>query len=133
MDQNGTSPELEPEHEEKDIALAAVERHMQRRGMELERLQLGLLNLKSQGRFVYKVELRAPSTKSGEWLCLMKMVDPDGAHIAFQSGGSMLATLLSAGRRIQGGALEWREDEYPPDDADERLAFLHKNSLWLLY
>jgi len=118
---------------EVDVSEAAITRHLKHRGLELERIVLGLTNLRDDGLITYKLELRAPSKKSTEWLCIIKALGPDGAQIAFNSGGSMFSTLIGVGRRMQGGVLEWHEDSYPPDDFPERLAYLTKNATWILY
>lgn len=133
MDQIELFPPEEGKKNDYETPQAIINRHMQQRGLELERLQIGLSNLRDAGRFVYKVELRAPNKKSSEWLCLIKLADVDGAQIAFHSGGAMLATLLGVGRRLMGGTLDMHEDGYPPDDLSERLAYMHKNETWMLY
>lgn len=112
---------------------AAISRHLETMGRELEALRLGLDNLKGRGLYVYKLELRAPNTKSTEWLLLVKALDDEGAKISFTSGGSMFATLGNFSRRIRGGAVDWHEDSYPPDDWVERLAYSHKNATWLVF
>lgn len=118
---------------EEQIPEVAVRRHLERRGGEIELLTLLLNNLRDKQEFVYKVELRAPNKKSSDWLCLIKMVSPDGNHIAFSSGGSMISALTGVARRLRGGSLNWNHDDYPPDDIDERLAYFHKNVKWLWY
>lgn len=126
----------EEQNETEDLnsfSKSALARHLEQRGLEFERLQLSLSNMRDAGFFVYKAELRSPNEKSTEWLCILKGVGPDGPKIAFNSGGTFFTALLGAGRRLRGGLLEWHEDSYPPDDIEERLAYMHENQTWILY
>lgn len=110
---------------------AAFDRHLAGMGRDLDALRLSMDNLKDKGQYVYKLEFRAPSKKSAEWLLLAKMVEVDGPKISFTSAHSLTNALFTFGRRLRAGGVDWHEDGFPPDDWPERLAYLVKNATWL--
>lgn len=119
--------------EDNEVPVSALKRFYEQSGKDMESLRLSLSNYKDAGQYVYKVELRAPSAKSVEWLCIVKMMSEEGVFIAFNSGGSFYAALIGLASRLRAGKLEWHDDSYPPEDHAERLAYLHKNETWLMF
>lgn len=109
------------------IGKAAVVRYYAEIGRRLEYLQTGIVNARAYGLFVYQLQIRWPKKVGDEHLCIAKMLSVDGSHIAFTSGENLISALGSTGSRLRSGSLEWLQDEYPPEDAVTRLAWMSKH------
>lgn len=62
---------------------------------------------------VLSLSLRAPQSRGGEFLVVLRGLDEEGAPVvAFHSAGSAGEALAGAARRVQSGHIRWKPDAY---------------------
>lgn len=112
-----------------DPGMAAYHRYLRDQGMRAEQLREFIANARERELFVYSIQVRYPSKEYPSFSAVVKALTPEGPVIAFHNGYQLLEALLGIGQRIRAGNLEWRNDDYPPDDWAERLAYMHAQEL----
>jgi len=110
-----------------EVGKAAVVRYYADMGRRLEYLQSGILNSRAVGEYIYQAQVRYPTKRNDSHLVILKRLTPDSPQIAFSGGSGLIDALATTGARMRSGSLEWMQDDFPPDEWEERLAWMHKN------
>lgn len=123
----GKQLELPVQIESEGVGNAAVRRYYADQGKRLEVLRLGITNLTSLEIFVHALNIRFPVRSGDSHLCVLKALHDDGPLIAFASGYNLADALFAMGGRMRSGGLEWKQDSFPQDEWEKKLAWCIKN------
>lgn len=114
------------------VGEARILRFWQDIGKSYDQSRETLTNLKNQGIFVYNLNIKWPRPANPDFLLICKAVtEDDGSVIAFHNSSQWGTLIPGFASRLMAGAIEWRPDEYPPDNWQELIAFHHERSTYI--
>lgn len=123
-------PFPEPPAEE-PLEETALRRHYTRQGRLFDSMRLSIANLAQEGVFVYSIQIRWPTEKKAGFTLICKALTADGPKITFHNDYQWAAVMLGFAGRLRGGAVEWHEDNFPPDGWEDQMAFYHKRQIYI--
>jgi len=103
---------------------AALLRHYSELGERWEQAREMFALAGDRGNFVHSLNLRWPNKPTQDVLLIVKMLSDQGPVVAFHSGPTWTHLIPTFGDRLRAGAVNFIEDEYPPDDWKDKLTIL---------
>lgn len=94
------------------LSAAVFHEQMAKTGMLASRLEHHLVEMSEEGITITSLRFCYRAGPTGDVLCVIGASTENGKIVAFHGGDSFADTMRGVVRRIAGGSLKWKEDEY---------------------